>query len=416
MPKSCKVREERINEAAEYARCNKNLSIAKVARDFDVPYRTLHGRVSENRSPRTARIPQNKTLNEYQEEALKRWIIRMNDLYLPITISMVEEMANRTLQRTGSDQRVSTTWAYRFNQRLPDHLKLEKVAQKPKEKKRLDAEDVGLLQFWYNQLSNVLKGLPARLVYNFDECGFQPGKGKRQNVLTRKERVRDLTESEHSENITALECISADGWIMKPLFIFKGKKFMESWYHEDLPDLYTAVSEKGYINDKLALEWLRLFHEETMDRIKKGEKRVIIFDGHTSHKTVEFLQLCETYEIIPFCFLSYTTQICQPLDGTPFLAYKQKFKKNNNEIFQWTGKPGDKATFLKDIVAARAETFKQRRIRESFKERGIFPPNGSSIIEALEDTLPPIPLISAPDLRPYGETTPPPNPVSSGVF
>ncbi|KAI9037539.1 uncharacterized protein KD926_000259 [Aspergillus affinis] len=228
MPKSCKIREERINEAAEYARCNKNLSIAKVARDFDVPYRTLHGRASENRSPRTARIPQNKTLNEYQEEALKRRIIRMDDLYLPITISMVEEMANRTLQRTGSDQRVSTTWAYRFNQRLPDHLKLEKVVQKPKEKKRLDAEDVGLLQFWYDQLSNVLKGLPARLVYNFDECGFQPGKGKRQNVLTRKGRVCDLAESEHSENITALECISADGWIKKPLFIFKGKKFMES--------------------------------------------------------------------------------------------------------------------------------------------------------------------------------------------
>ncbi|KAI9041211.1 uncharacterized protein KD926_007323 [Aspergillus affinis] len=87
----------------------------------------------------------------------------------------------------------------------------------------------------------------------------------------------------------------------------------------------------------------------------------------------------------------------------------------NNEIPQWTGKPGDKATFLKDIVAARAENFKQRRIRESFKERGIFPPNGSSIIEALEDTLPPIPLISAPDLRSYGETTPPPNPVSSSV-
>jgi hypothetical protein len=65
-------------------------------------------------------------------------------------------------------------------------------------------------------------------VYNLDERGFQPGSGKSRKVINTKEICPDLPESEHSENITALECIAADGWIMTPLFIFKGKKFMKS--------------------------------------------------------------------------------------------------------------------------------------------------------------------------------------------
>jgi ABC-type uncharacterized transport system fused permease/ATPase subunit len=104
--------------------------------------------------------------------------------------------------------------------------------------------------------------------------------------------------------------------------------------HPDLPQFWTAVSPKGYINNKLTIGWLQKFHEATKDRTKKGEKHVLIFDGHESYKTVEFLQLCEFHDIIPFCFRPHTTHICQPLDGKPFLAYKQHFRQQNNLIAQ----------------------------------------------------------------------------------
>jgi hypothetical protein len=121
---------------------------------------------------------------------------------------------------------------------------------------------------------------------------------------------------------------------MTPLFIFKGKKFMEAWYDEELPDFYTVVSEKGYINDELLIDWLHKFHEETKSRTRKGEKCVLIFDSHTAHKTLEFLQHCETYKILPFCFRPHTTHLCQPLDGKPFLTYKTHFRSANSLIAQ----------------------------------------------------------------------------------
>lgn len=416
MPKAPKIDESRLLKACEAAQHEKKPNLAKIAREYDISYEILRGRIRRGQQARSARIPKNKALDEYQEKALIQWIVRMRDLYLPVTPGMLTEWANRALVRAGSDHEVSKMWAYRFEKRLPEHLTLGPVIQRTKDKKRLDAENVGYLQHWYNQLANVLKGLPSYLIYNFDECGFQPGQGGARKVIGTKGRCPDLAEFDHAENITAIECIAADGWIMEPLFIFKGEKFMESWYdHPDLPHFWTAVSPKGYINDFLAIGWLQKFHEATKDRRKRGEKRVLIFDGHESHKTVEFLQLCEDYDIIPFCFRPHTTHICQPLDGKPFLAYKQHFRKQNNFISQWGGMPARKADFLADIVGVRNKTFNQRIIRNSFKERGIYPPDGSAIIQRLQDALPPIPELSAPDLRAYGESTPPPNLSSSSV-
>ena len=77
-------------------------------------------------------------------------------------------------------------WAYRFEKRLPENLTLGPVIQTTKDKKRLDAEDVEYLQFWYNQLATVLEGFPSHLICNFDECGFQPGQGRARTVIDTK--------------------------------------------------------------------------------------------------------------------------------------------------------------------------------------------------------------------------------------
>jgi hypothetical protein len=110
-------------------------------------------------------------------------------------------------------------WAYRFISRLPEHLR--PIKQKTKESKRIQAEDASALEHWYDQLGQLLHGVPSRLVYNFDECGFQPGQGRSRKVIGSGLACPDLAETERGETITAVECIAADGWLMDPLFIFK---------------------------------------------------------------------------------------------------------------------------------------------------------------------------------------------------
>jgi hypothetical protein len=107
MPKSSEISNICVNEAAEAARLQKNPNIAKIAREFGVPYRTLHGRIHDGRKPRTARNAPNKALNQYQEAALKQWTAKMRDIHLPVTISLLLEWVNLTLQRVDPTQSVS---------------------------------------------------------------------------------------------------------------------------------------------------------------------------------------------------------------------------------------------------------------------------------------------------------------------
>lgn len=89
----------------------------------------------------------------------------------------------------------------------------------------------------------------------------------------------------------------------------------------------------------------------------------------------------------------------------------------NNELSFWGGRPYGKSDFLRILAPIRARTFNQRIIRQSFKDRGIWPVDGSTIIADLTNQLE-IPDLYAPDLRSFGSSTPsppPPNLSSSSV-
>jgi hypothetical protein len=199
------------------------------------------------------------------------------------------------------------------------------VKQEAKESKHILAEDAGLLAHWYNQLANMVKDTPARLVYNFDEYGFQPGKGKSRKVISSK-GTPNFAESEKGKNITAIKYIAADSWVIDLFFIFKGDGiFMESWFGKSealLLYMVIATSPNSWISDKLALQWLQYFIEATNKHTKRGEKQILIFDSHGLYLTIKFLQRCKDNSIIPFGFLPHTTHLCQPLDGKLFLSYK----------------------------------------------------------------------------------------------
>jgi hypothetical protein len=375
MTKSPEFNESRLNEAVAIATTQKKPNVARIAREFNVSYTTLRDRLKKPRTPAILTPSKKNLLQPYQEKALISWIIQMRNWNLPPTASIIQAWANQALARAGSEKRASKMWPYRFESRVPVHLGLAPVKQKTKELRRIQVEDAGLLQHWYDQLKDLLDGVPPRLVYNFDECGFQPGQGRARKVLGSKS-CPNLAEGERGENITAVECIGADGWLMAPFFIFKasGSNHMEAWYHgsEVLPsDTMTAVSLNGWISDELSLAWLAEFNTATKDRTKQGEKRYLIFNGHGSHLTLEFLQYCEQNNIIPFGFLPHSTHLCQPLDGKPFLNYKQQFRLMNNDLSFWGGKPYGKAEFLQIIQPIREKALTKRIIRESFKDRGI---------------------------------------------
>ena len=227
-------------------------------------------------------------------------------------------------------------WVYYFIKRLPDGFHW--VKQKPAEEERIEAEDISVLQAWYDCLEPLVKRIPPSNIYNFDETGFQLGQGKPLNVISRNRHRTRLLSGERGALLTGIECIAADGWLMEPYFVAPGAVLLERWYEGDtLPDeSRIAVSPSGYSNDILAIDWLRFFQEQTRHRAC-GDQRLLLFDGHGSHFTWKFLHLCEQWNIIAFVFPPNTTHIVQPIDGSLFRALKGRFraKKQHDRPVGW---------------------------------------------------------------------------------
>ena len=399
--------EQRIRAACKSYELRKNTKIAPLAREFDVPVQRLRARLNGRQSRSSHPIP-TKRLDESQEAALIRWINILDSLHVPPTAGMVEASANamiRTRSEAAGEELgdpVGKMWIYNFIKRLPDGLYW--VKQKPADRDRIEAEDISILQAWYDRLEPFVRRISPSNIYNFDETGFALGQGKPQKVISRfRERTRMLS-GERGELLTGIECVAADGWVMEPYFVAPGLVHLERWYEGGTlsEESRIAVSSSGYSNDELAIDWLHFFQKHTRDRAH-GEQRLLLFDGHGSHLTWHFLDLCEQWNIIPFVFPPHTTHIVQPLDGSPFRALKQRFREKNNIVAQWGGDSRDSGFFFREITGIREQALKSRTIRKVFADRGIYPFNPGPVIERLNTARSPTPELH----WPTGDTPPP---------
>ena len=251
MPKNEDLVEKRILEAVEYAHgLEKKPILTKIAREFDIPYdrfkRRFHGR-----GPRHVPRPANLLLSPIQEKTLIQWCLLLNPLQCRPTARMIDRAANQILQR-GADlnseaiPHTSKNWVYSFQKRLP----VEIITQKPIDKKRLDAENIGELSLWFDRLEEYVNPesknyIRTENIYNFD--GFILGQTKAQRVATTQPKKTQRGKGSVVKNTTTtvIEAISADGRVIPPLIIFAGQDYLERWF-EFIPDDYAIItSESG---------------------------------------------------------------------------------------------------------------------------------------------------------------------------
>jgi hypothetical protein len=133
-----------------------------------------------------------------------------------------------------------------------------------------------------------------------------------------------------------------------------------------------------------AYQWLQYFDEHTKPRLlHRTDYRLMIFDGHPSHKKRDFINYCENNRIIPLCFPSKLTHRLQPLDSKPFQAYKHYYRLQNNRTKRWGGSVKEKSDFLRHIHQVRMQTFTDSTIRHSFRGCGIWPFNPEAVCQEL---------------------------------
>ena len=95
-----------------------------------------------------------------------------------------------------------------------------------------------------------------------DKSGFQIGMGQSQKIITKDVCQQSYIGSvSNHELVTVVEAISGGGKVIPSQIILSGKIHQECWYTctslEE--DALVSVSNSGFSNNQLSLEWIKHF-------------------------------------------------------------------------------------------------------------------------------------------------------------
>jgi len=138
----------------------------------------------------------------------------MSKNMLRVTVADMSKSLQKKSKETGTRQLPGRTWVYSLMGRHQD-LKL----------KRPSGLDPIRAQCFNPAWENV---------YNMDEKGLQLGGGRRLDstryLYSSEQRICVKTQKASLELVTAIECVAADGSILRPCMVFPGTSVLHEGY------------------------------------------------------------------------------------------------------------------------------------------------------------------------------------------
>jgi hypothetical protein len=189
---------------------------------------------------------------------------------------------------------------------------------------------IDLVRAAYFEVSGTESPAPCQ-VFNMDESPMNP-QSRGGAVFGEKGAKTYRVTSPYRDFFTAVVCVCADGTLMRPLLIFKGKHKMSTWFPPRNPDRYTPVdiecSPEGVMTTDIFVDWLELFSKSIAESVPRP---VILFlDNHSSHVSAESLWRAKELGIVLIGLPSNTTSKFQPLDVGAFSPLKAAWNKLKN--------------------------------------------------------------------------------------
>jgi DDE superfamily endonuclease len=392
MPESYHDIEDRIQTVIASIPHDRKPKLKQLARIHHVPYQRLLARFN-GRQSRSERAGPHPRLDNEQDMILCIWLDKLDAIGASANIQMLLDSAFSILKLFNTNPKsppapLGPHWSTRWIAAHPQYFKRR---SKPLELERALTHEPRAIADWYMRLLDVVTTYDIQDCdfYNFDETGFRIGIARGEWIITRHPKRRAYIASpQERELVTCVETISADGYDIPPMIIIAAKLHMESWYKNELPDdVLLAVSETGYSNDELSLQWIQHFNKFTTPRAAAGAYRLLIFDGYGGHCTFQFIQYCDQHRIIPFCLPPHTSHLLQPLDVVVFQPYKHHHAKAVNYAIRTGCTDFNRLEFLAALPAIRKETFKPATIISAFKKTGLVPWDPKIVMDKVREAI-----------------------------
>ena len=118
---------------------------------------------------------------------------------------------------------------------------------------------------------------------------------------------------------------NAAGDYIPPMIIYKGNRMLPELEKDLPPGTIERLSETGYVNKDLFLEWLEHFCKHVK---KRDGKTLLVLDGHGSHMlNLNVLLYAAEHGVEIVSMLPHTSHYFQPLDKVHFKPLKEHNKE-----------------------------------------------------------------------------------------
>jgi hypothetical protein len=379
--------ETRIQEAITALRSGSSKSIRQAADTFDVPRSTLQDRLRGLRPNKISKQGMQRLTPE-EEDSIDRAVHQLFLWGWPISISGLETLARQLLDHKGDQEPLGKNWYLAFLARHPD---LKTLWSRTLDQSRKDATNYETASKWFNlyQTIKALYDIDDDDTYNMDEKGCMRGIGENVKVLVpRSEAEAFSIQPGNREWVSIIECISATGYILPPLFIFQGQRIQEDWVNTTIDkNAVVRVTPRGWTDNTVAIDWIQHFEKHTT-RQTRGLYRLLILDGHTSHISIEFVQYCQNHKIVLLCLPPHSTHYLQPLDVGIFGPLAQAYRTLVSQGSIYGARRIDQLQFLQYYQLARKTI--TRNVASAWRGAGLVPFKPDSILQRLRPKSPPI--------------------------
>ena len=171
-----------------------------------------------------------------------------------------------------------------------------------------------------------------------------------------------------------------------------------------------GTSENGWTDDEIGFEWFKeVFVPQATERNRRATEQeradeqrqatasdaepladhenaaaddglklppiLLIYDGHGSHTTLDWITLARANNIILYCLPPHTTHRLQPLDVGCFGPLQIAWFNRCDEILDETGEPMEMKEVVREYFEARRKAFKSENIFQAWKKSGLCPLN-----------------------------------------
>jgi hypothetical protein len=258
--------------------------------------------------------------------------------------------------------------------------------------KRSENATVGNISWWYDKVVTKVKweDIDPKFIFNADETMIKQT-GKRVVIVPKTAVKPQVQCDEKTEHVTIMTCVSANGDLMIPLFIFPLQTLPRHLDELMVAKKLDIVGEhEGWIDKQIFLKWVKSFIEFVKERRssfkQENAKSVLFIDSHNSRESKEAMTLLEENNIQCITYPADCTHILQALDVGifgPFKSYLKTLRERaENDEIEWTDEnyhPTQQAVRRVKLTIAAVDALRQattiRNIKRAFEKAGIYPLN-----------------------------------------